>query len=149
MRSEKNGIGNLIIGIVGVIVVVFTLATFFLLNFERTTVQWVALAFLLLSEFVLFSGLIGIRSLGSNFSKVFVSAGIGTTLFLYFFATLISVFFANTFDRLNSFIWMQLVIIGIFAIIAVAILAFSRRIAINDEESLNKVGETQPKRGGF
>jgi len=146
----KNGFGNIAIGIIGALVVAFTLATFFLIDFERTTIQWVALMFLLLSEVVLFAGLIGIRSLGAKFSKVFVSAGLSTILFIYFAATLTSVFFANSFrDRLNNFIWLQVVIIGLFAIVAVAILAFSHKIARDDEKSLSKVGETQPKRGGF
>ena len=136
--------------IIGLIVVAFTLAAFFLLEVERIAVNRWAFAFLLLSQIVLFGGLIGLRSTGENHANLFIRAGVSTALSLYFAATMVSVLFAGAFrDNLNMFILIQLAIIALFSIITISLFACSRRIARRNEIDLKKVGTNELKRGGF
>ena len=146
----RNKVGVISLGIIGTIIITFTLATFFLLGIERIAVNIWALAFLLLSETALFGGLIGLRFAGTDHSKLFLRAGISSALSLYFVATFVSVLFAGAFkERLNTFILIELAIISLFAIIIIAICAWSNVIARRSEADVKKVGNTEPKRGGF
>lgn len=138
------------IGIVGTIVIAFSLAAFFLLDIERIAVNIWALIFLLLSEGILFGGLIALRFSSVQHSKAFLSAGVTTALLLYFAITLISVFWAGSLkERLNTFILIELAIVALFVIVVVSIMAFSRHTVQRNEEDIAKVGTTEPKRGGF
>ena len=146
----RNKSGVVPTAVIGIIVVVLSLAVFFLLEIERINVNVWALSFLLISELAFFGGLIGLRFTNVNHSKVFHNAGVTTTLSLYFLATLISVIFAGAFrDNLNTFILIELAIIALFAIITIAIFASSRTIERRSEEDMKKVGTTEAKRGGF
>ena len=147
MRS-KNGV--IAIGIIGLLIVVFTLAAFFLLNIEKISMNIFALAFLLLSEVVLCSGLIGLRFTNENRSAVFLKAGVSTSLSLYFAATLITVLLAgNYIKKLNTFILIELAVIVLFAIVTISIVVWSRSVSHQNEEDMAKVGTNEPKRGGF
>lgn len=142
--------GVMSLAIVGFIIIVFSLAAFFLLDIEKIKLFGWALTFLLLSECVLFGGLIGLRFLGEKHSGVFLKAGTTSALLLYFIATLISVLCAGFFrERFNTFILMELAIIALFAIVTVSLLVFSRSIKRSNEEDAQKVGTKEPKRGGF
>ena len=146
----RNRNGVMPIGIIGIIVVAFSLAVFFLLDIEKSTLNLWALALLLLSEIVLFGGLIGLRFTGANHSKVFLNSGITVTLLLYFVATLISVLFAGAFmENLNTFFLIQLAIIALFVIITIFIFVWSRGITRHYEIDMAKIGTNEPKRGGF
>jgi len=138
-------------GFVGAIVIGFTLVAFFLLDFERLAIHWWALFFLLLSELVFFGGLISIPSMRGERNKVFLRAGLGTALFLYFAATAITVISFTWFFsiNLNHFILIQLAIVAFFGVVSVLMLSFSRRIAAVDQKSRDAVSETEAKRGGF
>lgn len=141
---RKKGVAS--IGVIGILVITLSLATFFLMGIERGAVSLWAISFLLLSEVVLIGGIIGLRLHG----KLFLQAGIGTTLLLYFLATLISVLFAGALrERLNMFILIELGIIAVSAVIAVLILAFAHRMDRSSEEDIEKIETTQAKRGGF
>lgn len=119
--------------IIGLIVISFSVTAFFLLDIEKVPLYWWALGFLVLSELVLFSGLICVRLLGANRSKVFMRSGIVATLFLYFLVTLISIIFTSSFTgKLNTFILMELAIIVICTIIIISVFPISRRIAMDD-----------------
>jgi len=138
------------ISIIGLIVMVFSVATFFLLDVERVAVNTWALVFLLLSELVLFGGMIALRFSGANYSRFFQKTGITTTLTLYFVVTLISVFFAGSFrGSINVFILIELAIIAFFAIILISFIAFSHKLERQSSEDTKKVGVNEPKRGGF
>ena len=146
--KSRNGIFPL--GLIGAITLAFSLVAFFLLNIERIAVNIWALAFLLLSECVLFCGLIGLRFHNAQHSMTFLKAGIISSLSLYFGVTVICVLFARFFkESLNIFILIELAIIALFAIIIVAILSFSRGIAWRNEEDAAKAGANKSKRGGF
>jgi len=146
----KNRAGVLAVGIIGLIVIAFTVTAFFLLEIERVPVNWFAFAFLLLSEVAFFGGLIGLRLAGAKHSRVFLRAGVSTALSMYFGATLVSVLFAGMFsERLYTFILIQIAIVVLFSIITIAIIAWSRSIARQNEADMAKVGTNEPKRGGF
>ena len=146
----QNKIGVLLTGIIGLIVILFTVTAFFLMEIEKTPLNFWALAFLLLSEIVLFTGLICLRFAGINQNKVFLRSGIISALFMYFFATLISMLFIRGFkENLNIFILIQLAIIMLFAIIIISVFAFSMGIERRNQEDIKKVGNIEPKRGGF
>jgi len=137
-------------GIIGIIVIILSLAVFFLLNIEKNAVNNWALTFLLLSEVALFGGLIWLRFSSARYGKVFLNAGIGTTLILYFITTLISVLFTGMFrEKPNTFVLIELVIIAVFAIISVSIITSSHRVERSGEEDMTKIGNNEPKRGGF
>jgi len=143
MRNKSSAIS---IGAIGVLIVAFSLAAFFILDIEKTAMNMWALTFLLLSEFILFGGLIGLRFT----SKVFLTAGFGTILFIYFGATLLNICFAKWFIvNLNTFILVEIAIITLFAIITITIFSFSRGIERRNEEDIKKIGSNEPKRGGF
>ena len=146
----RSNIGIFSIGIIGFVVIAFTIAAFFLLDIERIAVNHWALAFLLLSEVVMFGGFIALRFMDAGHNKLFLSAGASTTLTLYFVSTLISVLFAGAFrERLNTFILIEFAIIALFIITMICIFAWSRNISRQNEADYEKVGSKEPKRGGF
>ena len=146
----KSRSGTIAIGVIGLIIILFTIAVFFLLEIERNVLNYWALAFLLLSEIALFGGLIWLRFAGVSHNKTFLRLGITSVLFLYFAATLILSIFAGGFgDRLNLFILLQLAIIVFASIITILVLAFSKSTQRRNEEDMKKVGVSEPKRGGF
>ena len=140
-----------VMGIVGAIVCIFTLAAFFLISFERQTIHLWALVFILLSEFVFFGAMVGIPFLKGKHSTVFLRTGLGTALFLYFMITVVcAIIFAWLVGvSVNHFVLINCAIIALFGIISVLIMAFSRRNAVVDERSRAAVEETTAKRGGF
>jgi len=121
------------LGIAGILVVTFTIVSFFLLGIEKSHLYISALVFLLISEIALFGGLIWLRLSGENHSRVFLRSGFMVTLGLYFAVTLVTVLLAGIFyDNVNLFILLEFSIIAIFSIILIAVFAFSRRISKSD-----------------
>ncbi|MDR2599021.1 MAG: hypothetical protein LBC73_01945 [Oscillospiraceae bacterium] len=148
MMQSKNGV--IAISLIGIIVIAFTLATFFLLEIEKSVVNIWALSFLLLSEVTLFAGLISLRFTGEKHNTLFVRAGFSVALSLYFIITLVSVLFAASFEEhLKTFILIELAIIALFVIAAISIFTWSRGIARRNEVDMTKIGTKEPKRGSF
>ena len=142
--------GVLSIGIIGIIVVALILSGFFLFNIERVAINMWALSFLLISICIFFISMIALRLPNPQHSSLFLNAGVTTTLALYVISTSIITFLSGMYrDNLNTFIFIELANIALFAIIAVAILAFSRKVASSNITDAEKVGSNQPKRGGF
>lgn len=147
VRTSKSVIPLVVIGF---IVIVFSLAVFFLIDNDKTTVHWWALAFLILSEVALFSGFVALRYIKATHSRLFIQTGISTSLILYFTATLTCVLFTGVFrEKINVFILIHLAIIALFTIVIISISAFSRTIERQGYEDTKKVGVNEPKRGGF
>lgn len=142
---------NIKIGIIGVIVALFTIATFTLLDFEWLRLHSWALGFVLLSQLVFFGGLLGMPLVEKSHNKVFFRAGLSTALFLYFFSTAIAVIvFAWFFPvNLNLFILIHIGIIAFFSVISILVQTFSQKLTAVDEKSHAAVNETKAKRGGF
>lgn len=142
---------NTKIGIVGGIVVLFTIALFALLDFYWLALHTWALVFNLLAQFAFFGGLIAISFVEHKHNQVFLRSGMTATLFLYLMATIIvSLLFASFFPiGVNHFVLIHLGIIAFFAAASLLILGFSKRVVAVDQKSHEAVGETKGKRGGF
>jgi len=146
----RNKTGVIALGIIGTIILTFTITAFFLLKIERTVLNVLALVFLLMSELVLFCGLISFRFINNNHNTVFLRAGISSTLLLYFLTTLVSILFAGAFkDNISFFILIELAIIALFSISAISIFALSGSISRRNQTDITKVDTTEPKRGGL
>ena len=146
----RNKSVTLPISAIGVIVVLFTLAMYFLLDIERNALNRWALGFLLLSEVIMFGGLIALRRAAPVHSSVFVKSGVTAALSLYFATTINSVFLSGLFtNNLNAFILIELGILALFAIVTITILAFSGSIGRRSNEDASKTGSNEAKRGGF
>ena len=147
--SSKNS-STSFIAVIGIIVIALTVAAFFLLDIERIEIFLWAFGFLLLSEIILFAGLIGLRRSIAQSGNVFMKSGVTSALILYFIATLIMALFSDTLrENLYVFVFIELCIFALFAVVTIAILAFSRSIARRNEADMSKVGDNEPKRGGF
>lgn len=123
---------------IGFIVMAATLAIFFLSNTktEISYLQWLALIFVLISELMLFLGIVFIVMQDSSSNKVFLSSGMISTLFIYCLITVISFFSKNSFENNeNGFIIMQIVFIAITAIIIVLINVFAIKVKDTNEKT--------------
>ena len=140
MHYNSKAKPSALMGVIGLVVVLFTLAAFFLLDIERGAIQWTALGFLLLSELVLFSWLRHVSR--AEEGNVFLTSGMSTALGFYFLTTLVSVFFVGLF-QLSGFVLLQLGIIALFAVLAFSLLAASRRIRASQERTFAEMGFLQ------
>lgn len=146
----RNRIGLLTASIIGIIIVAFTLSAFFLLGIERIPVNIWALVFLLLSEFALFGGLIGLQIVGRSNDSLLLRVGVTMSLSLYFLSSLVAAYLAPLFrNSLNIFILIELAIIAFFAIVIGLFIAWSSRIKIRDNEDIKKISTNTQKRGNF
>ena len=149
----KNRFNGSFVAIIGVIVISFTLISFLLFEFEKTSLSLWALGFLILSELALFVGLSMLAYRKAKHHQVFLISGLSVSLFLYFLTALVCTFFSGLFkNNVNQFLMLELSVLVFFAIVIIVVLAFSRRIAGQDGESLEAQNSdlyTKPKRGGF
>ncbi|MDC3411867.1 hypothetical protein NC797_02900 [Aquibacillus sp. 3ASR75-11] len=129
----KNRFKITLIGIIGLIVIVTTLTIFFLLGIQKTTITWWALSFILISEIALFIGLEIINSFKKN---IFISSGISVTLIINLLIITAICFFSSAFNRLNSFIITEIIILAISTIIVLSFLLFSGRIDSNEQKTV-------------
>ena len=114
----------LILGI-GIIIIAVTLVIF-LIGFssgEKTTLHWLSLLFVLISEVALIGGLILMRVRIETLNATLLKAGITSTLFIYFVITVLLAVFKPLFaGNLNAFITIQVTMIGIAAAAIMALL---------------------------
>ena len=130
--------------------IIFTISAFFLLSIELTTVNTLALCFLILSEVVTFGGLIYLKVTHGGFSSSFLKITFTVSLFLYFSISLVSSIIATYFEKNpNLFILIQLAIISLFAIVIISLFAFNSSINRRNAEDAAKVDAKEPKRGGI
>ncbi len=137
MNKHINVISGIVIGI---IVMAITLAVFFLSNQIEgiTSIKWLSLSFVLLSELVLFTAVVAVLIHTSKTSKVLISSGSIVTLFIYWVATVTSSIFANTFKgNINKFVTIQVLLIGITAVIIIILVALAKKAKIEDEKILS------------
>jgi len=146
----NNGKNNLALAVSGVIVVALTIAAFFLLEIERTSVFIWAICALILSEIVFFAGIIMIRNIGSNHNAVFAKSGATVSLSIYFISTLVLTLLSGLFrNNVNIFILLNLALVAACAIAVIGIMAVSKATQRRNEADVSKVGEQEGKRGGF
>ena len=137
-------------GIITIIAFVLIIVAFFLLDIERISLNYWALAFLLLAQVAVFGLMVFARFSNVQYSGAFLKIGVASASFLYFLATIIGVFLVRFFtDNLNRFVLMHLVIIALFAIVVIFIFAYAGSIDRRGAEDIKKVGSKEAKRGGF
>ncbi|MBU5674912.1 hypothetical protein KQI88_00595 [Alkaliphilus sp. MSJ-5] len=129
MKNNKRLVANIIICL---IIATVTLVTFFVgfSKGERTSFDYASLIFVMISEFALFAGLI-LLSVNSAYMKTaLIRSGIITALSGYWIlTTLVSLFFRVIFnDNLGGFITVQIIIMGITAIICITLFIVSSNV---------------------
>lgn len=128
---------------IGFIVIATTLVIFFLGDsiFDKTILEWLSLAFVVLSEIALFAG-ITITSLQvSPTNKMLIRSGMISTLFIYWLITVVCALFKNLFnDNLSGYIVLQIIIIAITAIIIISLNSMATRVKSGDEKIIRSRG---------
>lgn len=121
---------------IAAIVIFTTLTIFFSGNADspKTTFDWCALAFILISEAALFESIYVISTSVHNISKTLISLGIISTLFIYWVATVgIATFGRSIFkESLGGFITAQIIMCAIAAIITILLSMVAVRVAAKD-----------------
>lgn len=140
MGKNKRLVANIAICL---IIIMVTLVVFFLgfSQNERTNFDYVGLIFVLISEFALFAGLILLSVDNSYMKTAFIRAGIITTLSGYWILTILTyLFFKRIFnnDNLEGFITIQIIIIGIAAIICVSLFMASSNVQRSNMKNISR-----------
>ncbi len=125
------------------ILVGITLVIFFVgfSNENKTRFDYIRLMFVLISEVILFTGLILLSMNSSSKSKTLIRLGVGITLSGYWILTTLSallweIVFNN---KIGGFVTTQIMIIGVTAIICIIIFTFSSLQRSNEKKmSLGK-----------
>ncbi|AET70548.1 hypothetical protein Desor_5159 [Desulfosporosinus orientis DSM 765] len=140
---------------IGAIVVAATLAIFFLGDSisAKTSLDWLSLAFIILSEIALFAGTTIMSMQVSPTNKILIHSGITSTLVIYWLITLVGAFFKDIFkDNLNGYIILQVIIIAITAIIILSLNSIATRVGNMDasiEHSRGLMDECQKRLFGL
>lgn len=123
--------------ILGSIFIAVTLCIFFLVNFEKTVVSYVALSFLLLSEIMLFVG-IALTGKVDVTNKVFLRSGtIGVLTFYVIAATMLAVMSGGFVDAAKTFVLFEIIAFAVAAVILVIVLFCTLRISSSDEKLIS------------
>ena len=134
---------------VGILVVV---AGFFLLDIEKIAINMWAFGSLLFSLAVSLLTTVTLVAPKRDKDGVFYTAGLSSAIWIYQTLVIISILFTKSFDSLNGFIFLQILINALFAIVTVIVIMASARIHENNVKTYEKLqnGEyDKPKRGGF
>ena len=140
---------------IGAIVIATTLAIFFLSDplSAKTSLEWLSLAFVILSEIALFTGTTILSVQVSPTSRIIMHSGILSTLFIYWLATLAGAFFKNIFkDNSSGYIILQIIIIALTAIIIILLHSLAARVGNMDasiEQSRGLMDDCQKRLFGL
>lgn len=138
MKRQSKLILN---GIIGLIVIIATLAIFFLgINkLQKETIDFLSLTFVLISEIVLFGVITVLFLLNGKVNKVFLRSGIISAAVTYWIATTIVSIVLNPVyrDNISGFITAHIIIISITAIIMVGLSAAAMHIQSRDQKIMN------------
>lgn len=119
---------NLTIVLIGLIAIALTLATFFLFELVQHEVYIWALCFLLLAEIVSILGLTLGGKIGNSQSKSFFRSGGFVALSGYFLTTLLLTVLSGLFKRnIIVFIYIEIILLSIFAILILLVFLFTNR----------------------
>lgn len=133
--------------------VIVILAGFFLLDFERSTINISALCFLELSLLVSMISIISLARRKNNKDTLYYNAGIGSITAIYQIAVIISVVVSKIFEEnIKGFIFLQIVINALMFVICTLIITTSTYINKSNKKTLEKQdnGEyNKPRRGVF
>lgn len=130
MKKETNSSAYITIGI---ILLVISLAVFILVNDSKAAIDWIGLLFILLAEVIFIGGVITINEKVKR-QKVFITAGVLSTLSIYLVLTiLVSNLFWFVFrGQANLLIALQMILVAFTAIICILIKIFAGKSKDND-----------------
>ena len=151
MNNNKRTMITLVI--VGGLTILITLLIFFLLGLGSSTINNLALMFVIISEVVFFGGTTYLCANDKFKGSLFTKSGVISALFIYLIMSMILGLASGVFgDNVGAFILVG-VILNALLIGAIAIFwLFSHRINTSDEETARKLANGEydkPKRGGF
>lgn len=134
MSNKTRMLGTLAIG---AIVVVITIAVFFagFSQGEKTTVDYAALLFELVSEFAFFGGVVFLLN-NDSMGKTLIRAGLISTAILYWLITTVVGLLSGAIfeDNLGGFVTTQLIVMGIAAIITICLFMAASSVHASDKE---------------
>ncbi|MFT4004287.1 MAG: hypothetical protein QM683_00975 [Lacrimispora sp.] len=141
-----------IISIFGVVILAVIIG-FFLLSIPKARLYYWAFSALLFSLLISLCSILFIYNNKPGRAGIFYTASLSTATFIYLAAVIISLFFVNNFhDKVNSFIFLQLVINALFLIMGIMLNAFSKHLhqkAITRSENFKNGEYNKPSRGDF
>lgn len=114
---------------IGAIIIAVTLVIFLvgISGGEKTTLHWLSLLFVLISEAALIGGLIFMTVRIDTLNTTLLKAGVSSTLFIYFIITVLLAIFKPLYAaHLNAFITTQVTVAGIAAVIIIALFISAR-----------------------
>lgn len=133
--------------------VIVILAGFFLLDFERSTINIASLCFLELSLLVSMLSTISLARRKNDKDTLYYNVGIGSITAIYQIAVIISVVLSKILnENIKGFIFLQIVINALMFVICTLIITASAYINKSNKKTLEKQdnGEyNKPGRGGF
>jgi Na+/proline symporter len=136
--------------VIGILVI---LAGFFLLDFEKNTLNFWALGSLMFAIFVSMFVMISVVSAKQKKEGVFYRAGLSSAVWIYLIVIFISTLFAGLFkEDINSFIFLQIIINALFFIVTIVVISVSSHIHTINEKTAKSLQDGEyntPKRGGF
>lgn len=125
---------NTLIGICGLIIILVTISTFFLLDYNSSKTGNIGLAFMVFSEIVLISGMLIIISIKNLPNSLFLKIGLIGSLSIYFITTGILLILSEIFmEAVNTFIVLQIVALSATIILAIVFVLLGIRINEKDQ----------------
>jgi hypothetical protein len=130
---------RIITGLIGLIVISATLVAFFVGfgNGQKESIDYMALAFVLISELVLFVMIISIDNFKNKANGLFLYSGVISALVVYWIVTtLISILLPGVLkDNINAFMTVQIIVFALSAIIVLLIIMSSFSVKDKSEKA--------------
>ncbi len=124
---------------IGAIIIILTLLVFFLGNQSpKSSLDWLSLVFVLVSEIVVFGWLIYIKNSSANPSKRIFQTRIFSAFTVYWIINLLLALFRDKFaGNSNYFILVNILLIGIIAAIFILLNTAATRVQMLDSRTSN------------
>ncbi|NFG62001.1 hypothetical protein [Clostridium sp. CMCC3677] len=128
--------------IIGILIEILTVFLFFMLTKDRTSIVWLCLIFMILSELILFGGYILIEYIAQKSSQIIIRAGVGTTLFGYWIISFVTslVFINLEKDFIKYFISLQLIFIILETILIISLITGANKVKQDSDKVLQATG---------
>lgn len=138
MSNKAKTLAN---SVIAAIVIIITLKVFLSINAvsARTAIDWYALIFVLISEAVLFGGIILTTTGKIVINSMLLRVGVITTLSIYWIASIVvstfgrDIFMGNT----GGFVTAHMILCAIAAVIIIVLWMFASSISAKDEKLAN------------
>ncbi len=122
---------------IGVIVVIITVVIFFagFSQGEKTTVDYTALLFELVSEIAFFAGVIFLIN-NESMDKTLIRAGLISTAILYWLVTTVIGLLSGIIfeENLGGFVTMQLIVMGVAAVVTICLFMAASSVQASNKE---------------